>query len=1124
MLDEEKLVELLVRRDDLLEQGHDATPEEVCVECPELIEEYKARVESLKRTDFLFETDNDEDDESLTLPETRTAQLRESELPSTLLSIEQFLHAITQNGLMTEEEVESFQQSVSTEVSSDTPSVARELVHRKKLTLYQASVLLAERSDPLLLDRYIILDTIDSGGMGLVFKALHRSLDRIVALKTLPPTAVDSEEKVKRFQREARTAAKLTHPNIVTTHDAHESNGIHFLVMEYVKGKDLGKVVKANGPLPVGTAVNYILQAARGLEHAHAQGIIHRDIKPGNLLLDTDGSVKVLDLGLARLETATDAGAETQEDLTAAGGVMGTAAYMSPEQAANTHDADARSDIYSLGCTLFYLLTGKPPYKENSLVNTILAHRDKPIPPLSEGRDDVPEELIVVYRRMMAKKPEDRFQSMTEVIEALGGCATVQEEPVATEEPEIVEEPTPVPKQEARPSSGGRSWWWAIAGVVVIGLLAPFLLSVVVRIKTPDGTLVVEISEPDAIVEVLDEKNGLEIKRNGGKGDLTISVDPGKHRLKVEKEGFKLFTEAFEIESGGEKVIAAHLEPLPESLVAATEPALTAIEKKAEQAVELLTEHSPIQSQQPAPEAKLIDHARWTFDEGEGNVARDSGKGRGGFHGVLKNMAPEDAWSEDVPPTKTPNRYSLKFDGTDDYIEVAPPPTIWAKGTFAAWIKTDNAIAERGLIGTRNGDYRNRFNIAINDSGWREGAGDIRVWLIDSDGRTFRRYTRHKTDICDGRWHHLGVVWNGTTMDLRILVDGIRQDVVWIDEGSKGAPYNYQPFNFPLHIGHMNWEPEDIPGGGIDGLMDDVHLFGRDLSDPEIQELAARRDESEAEMSQPVPDTALDSPSPEPNPAGENKADIRNKPQQAVPEAKLIDHARWTFDEGEGNVAKDSGNGRGGFNGVLKNMDPEDAWSEDVPPTKAPNRFSLKFDGVDDFVEVTAPMKLYAEGSFTAWIKTDNATDRMEVIGTGNRDWRSALKIDISGGCEEEGEVCLYMRDSDKRCFDRYSRPSTDLCDGRWHHVAVTWNGTTQTVRIYVDGVSQKVEKLGEGTGAPYNFKPFEIPLHIGDANWPRPLDSSRFAGLIDEVQLFSRELSGDEIQELAARSIGNAN
>ncbi len=219
-------------------------------------------------------------------------------------------------------------------------------------------------------------------------------------------------------------AAKLTHPNIVAAFDADEHAGTSFLVMEYVEGRDLASLVKSQGPLSIGQATKCIIQAAKGLEYAHSQRIVHRDIKPANLLIDRQGTVKILDMGLARIDN--EAG---RPELTSTGAVMGTVDYMAPEQALSTKHADARSDIYSLGITLWYLLVGKAAYDGDSMMARLLAHRDSEIPSLiamlqarPSGHPSNPqksEAIDRVFRRMVAKKPEDRFQTMTEVIAAL---------------------------------------------------------------------------------------------------------------------------------------------------------------------------------------------------------------------------------------------------------------------------------------------------------------------------------------------------------------------------------------------------------------------------------------------------------------------------------------------------------------------------------------------------------------------------------------------------------------------------------------------------------------------------------------------------------------------------------
>lgn len=340
------------------------------------------------------------------------------------VSLEQFVQQLGEMSLFDAEELSSLQADAQI---ANVEQFARDLVKRKKLTAYQATQLYSGRGKSLLLGNYVLLDKIGQGGMGLVFKAQHRRMKRIVALKVLSPSVTKNKNLVARFQREVQAAARLEHPHIVHAFDADEAAGAYFLVMQYVDGKDLSTLVKTKGPLPLEQAVNCILQAALGLEYAHQQGIIHRDIKPANLLLDSEGTVKILDMGLARFENET-AG---QAELTNTGAVMGTVDYMAPEQALSTKSADARSDIYSLGVSLWYLATGKPAYAGDSLMARMLAHREQPIPSLGEALRPKNSGMAIpglltavdgVFRRMVAKKPEDRFQSMSEVVEALEAC------------------------------------------------------------------------------------------------------------------------------------------------------------------------------------------------------------------------------------------------------------------------------------------------------------------------------------------------------------------------------------------------------------------------------------------------------------------------------------------------------------------------------------------------------------------------------------------------------------------------------------------------------------------------------------------------------------------------------
>ena len=303
-------------------------------------------------------------------------------------------------------------------------SASAELVRKGKLTEYQARILMEGESQPLIFADYIVLDRIGRGGVGQVYQGMHPRMKRLVAIKVLPHAAANSEEMLARFRREVEVSASLTHPNIVAAYDAGEDDaGRPFLVMEFVQGPDLATFVRRLGPLPVERALDFVIQAAKGLAYAHARGVYHRDVKPGNLLVDPAGHVKLLDLGLARYSSPEHLDPATVGELTRFGDIMGTPDYIAPEQAVDSRTADHRADIYGLGCTLYFLLTGRPVYEGDTAMKKILAHRDQPIPSVRRHRREVPPELDTTIRRMIAKSPEDRFQSMQQVIDALEGLA-----------------------------------------------------------------------------------------------------------------------------------------------------------------------------------------------------------------------------------------------------------------------------------------------------------------------------------------------------------------------------------------------------------------------------------------------------------------------------------------------------------------------------------------------------------------------------------------------------------------------------------------------------------------------------------------------------------------------------
>jgi serine/threonine protein kinase len=397
-------------------------------------------------------------------------------------TVEEFIHSLTRSRLLSSGEVEHLQQlwsSTAGERVGDPADLARWLVARQYLTDYQAGLLLRGHADRFFLNQYKILDRVGKGRMAGVYKAVH-GRDQVVAIKVLPPSKAKDPETFGRFQREARLAVRFKHPNVVRTFQAGEAEGLHYLVMEYLEGETLEEVLQRRGRLPAAEAIRLIHQVMMGLQHLHEEGVVHRDLKPGNLMLvppaPADGpdttlqaTVKIMDVGLGR--ALFDEGASPVEEhliVTNAANLLGTLDYMAPEQAKDAHVADIRSDLFSVGCILYHALAGQPPFHEKSPARQMIRLVKEPPRPLSALGIEMPAGLDEVVQRLLAKDPAERFPTPERAAKALETLQLARSAPTilpATKAAPIPEKPagpmgtmvelaaTPAPQRAERASA-----------------------------------------------------------------------------------------------------------------------------------------------------------------------------------------------------------------------------------------------------------------------------------------------------------------------------------------------------------------------------------------------------------------------------------------------------------------------------------------------------------------------------------------------------------------------------------------------------------------------------------------------------------------------------------------------
>lgn len=719
----------------------------------------------------------------------------------------EFRDRLAHSGLMPDDQVQQVFEGLA-ESDRSAVGLAAALASQSKLTPGQARLLAKDQQVPLVIGGYRIEDKLGEGGMGQVFRAVHQKMKREVALKIISPQIVGDASSVQRFNREVEAAARLTHPNIVTAHDAGEIENVHYLVMEYVVGLDLMAIVRRKGCLPVANAVDCTLQAARGLTYAHDAGIVHRDIKPSNLLVDTSGTVKILDMGLARLEANQEEA--VLQGLTHTGMVMGTVDYMAPEQAFDSKTADARSDIYSLGCTMYFLMAGHTMYPGDTVVQRLLAHREHPVPDLPDSTkqdvdSDVWGRLNETFQRMVAKAPEERFVTMRKVVESLeairndlgeaeptihvGYSETNLGPPVEMERTSVLkfaemdthssarqegtvtlDEPPrrqsapapPVPKtsNDRQPPRNRKLLALAAGGLAVVLLLTILTF----KFRGPDGVVVVELEDAVDIASVEVDGNEVAFTPGGSDNRLRFHADPGRHELTLKSsDGLELTTslgpKPLQIQAGDTTKVRAWLEETKEP-----EASLPVPEAKLASAGSPTGNHLPRVEYDPSPLEEL-----GTWEPGPPAEPWPLLKQGDDYPGVLEEpaeLAGVDRWNVDTfwPRGKV---YEAEYGPRGEWLALGS-----ADGHIRLY---DTATYTQCRLLPGSGFQYGVRHMAWSPDGSRiaglDGRGALRVWQVDG---TLAAETRIQGDANNIAW------LDDKTMIASINYPDHRDDEAWL--------------------------------------------------------------------------------------------------------------------------------------------------------------------------------------------------------------------------------------------------------------------------------------------------------------------------------------------------------